>query len=328
MGNQDQNVNVTQMIQMLGVNMGIPFVSDAINAIGNIIGGNAQAAATSSANKSNIKYQKEFAQHGIQWKVADAKAAGIHPLAALGANTISFNPSVVADDKSWINRTGQSIGKAMGSLRTAAEKELSRLQIQKELEVLKRLKLENVGIAQKIKENEEAPTVETKPSGVFGVVGQSNAAGRAGVVESPLPPDYGYVEPSIEASSQMGIAYGHRPFYKYSVTPDGRAYLNVSKEMEESLENDLPTKMKYLVKSVTDHAKGLWHFNRPNTAAAKAWRNLLWTIRPKAPKGKEWRYNALGGYWKLAPAKGYLFDTKNDTDPRTKHLPKRFVIER
>lgn len=44
-------------------------------------------------NKENIELQREFAQHGISWKVDDAISAGIHPLAALGADTMSFTPS-------------------------------------------------------------------------------------------------------------------------------------------------------------------------------------------------------------------------------------------
>lgn len=307
--------------------MGIPFVSDAINALGSIVGGNAQAEATASANKSNIRYQKEFAQHGIQWKVEDAIRAGIHPLAALGANTISFQPSTIAPDKSWIASAGQSIGKAVGSFKTGAERELARIQIAKEAELLKRYKLENVGLAQQIKENEQSTTIEAKPRGAFGTIGQADAASRSGIVETPLPPDYGYTEPQIEASQSMGIAYGNRPFYKYSVTPDGRAYLNVSKEMEESLENDLPMKFKYWIKEAGDYAKGLWHYNRPNTEGAKAWRTMLMTMRPRAPKGKEWRYNPLGGFWKLYPAEGMLFDT-NVNDSRVRHLPKHFKIER
>lgn len=38
--------------------------------------------------------QREFAQNGIQWKAQDARAAGIHPLAALGAQTHSFSSSI------------------------------------------------------------------------------------------------------------------------------------------------------------------------------------------------------------------------------------------
>ena len=58
-------------------------LGSAIGAVGSLIGGN---IASNNANKQ-YEMQKEFAQNGIRWKVADAKAAGIHPLAALGAQT-------------------------------------------------------------------------------------------------------------------------------------------------------------------------------------------------------------------------------------------------
>lgn len=65
---------------------------------------NAARAAESAEMQSlrNIEFQKEFAQNGIQWRVEDAKAAGLHPLFALGASTPSFspNPVVVSDDRS------------------------------------------------------------------------------------------------------------------------------------------------------------------------------------------------------------------------------------
>ena len=49
-------------------------------------------------NAKNAALQREFAQSGIQWKVADAKKAGLHPLAALGAQTASASPSYQAGD--------------------------------------------------------------------------------------------------------------------------------------------------------------------------------------------------------------------------------------
>lgn len=58
----------------------------------------------------NIALQREFAQSGIQWKVADAQKAGIHPLAALGAQTSSFSPVSVGSTESSM---GQDIGRAI-----------------------------------------------------------------------------------------------------------------------------------------------------------------------------------------------------------------------
>jgi len=50
--------------------------------IGALIGAGANMWSSSQTNKANERSMK----HGVQWRVADAKAAGIHPLAALGAN--------------------------------------------------------------------------------------------------------------------------------------------------------------------------------------------------------------------------------------------------
>lgn len=62
----------------------------AIAAIaGSLIG----AAATRNANRENRLAQERFASEGIQMRVADAKAAGVHPLFALGASTPQYSPT-------------------------------------------------------------------------------------------------------------------------------------------------------------------------------------------------------------------------------------------
>lgn len=70
-----------------------------IGGIGSIVGG---LFGESAASKDR-KLQKQFAQKGIQWRAKDAKAAGIHPLAALGASTSQYTP------------VGSPLGDAVGS---------------------------------------------------------------------------------------------------------------------------------------------------------------------------------------------------------------------
>lgn len=76
----------------------------------------------SSADKNaarNVKMQKEFAQNGIQWKVEDAKKAGISPIYALGAQTQSFSPISVGDPlSSGVAAAGQDIGRAINATET------------------------------------------------------------------------------------------------------------------------------------------------------------------------------------------------------------------
>lgn len=50
----------------------------------------------------NIALQKDFAQNGISWRIADAAKNGISPLAALGASGPSFSPvSAVMQEPAW-----------------------------------------------------------------------------------------------------------------------------------------------------------------------------------------------------------------------------------
>lgn len=92
--------------------------AEAAQAAGNLIGA---GLSWDSANK-NAEMQKTFAQKGIRWRVADANAAGIHPLYALGAQTHSFAPVSIGDPASALGAVGQNIGSAIDATQTAPEK--------------------------------------------------------------------------------------------------------------------------------------------------------------------------------------------------------------
>lgn len=84
-----------------------------------------QIAAQKQLNAENIANQKEFAQQGIRWKVADAQAAGLHPLAALGAQTSSFSNVVgggIEYPKSSFGEMGQDLGRAIKAGQTSSER--------------------------------------------------------------------------------------------------------------------------------------------------------------------------------------------------------------
>lgn len=51
-----------------------------------------------NSSKKNAELQREFAQNSISWRVQDAKNAGIHPLYALGASTVSAQPSYIGSN--------------------------------------------------------------------------------------------------------------------------------------------------------------------------------------------------------------------------------------
>lgn len=95
------------------------FLGNLLSAGANLLGGFfGQKTQEDIANK-NIAMQQEFAQNGVQWKVADAKAAGINPLAALGAPTSSFSNIVGSNPMGeGISKAGQDIGRAVQSTST------------------------------------------------------------------------------------------------------------------------------------------------------------------------------------------------------------------
>lgn len=54
---------------------------------GSLLGGAMSDSSNRGIARANRAMQREFAQKGIQWRVADARKAGINPIYALGANT-------------------------------------------------------------------------------------------------------------------------------------------------------------------------------------------------------------------------------------------------
>lgn len=83
-------------------------------------------AANMEIARQNMALQREFAQHGVRWKVEDAKQAGIHPLYALGASTTSFSPVNAFQEASDVghnlSNAGQSLSRAVDSTATKRER--------------------------------------------------------------------------------------------------------------------------------------------------------------------------------------------------------------
>lgn len=117
-----------------------------LGAGASLIGSKRQADAIGDAADLNAATQKEFAQQGIRWRVEDAKAAGLHPLAALGAQILPFTPSYVGDTSSGAGiadagrQLGQGIDRAIAATKTKEERILKDTMSGLQLE---RMRLEN-----------------------------------------------------------------------------------------------------------------------------------------------------------------------------------------
>lgn len=224
---------------------------------------------TNALADKNIAMQREFAQHGIRWRVEDAKAAGIHPIYALGSGGASFSPVSAAftADTSLPNAlasAGQDIGRAIHSTRTGSERAGALSSAATKLQ-LEGLSLDNdlkrTEIASKAARLRSDQVGPPAPGSDYMMPGQSSS----GIKEKPLEVAPGH---KSDASQESG-AITDTGIVK---TQKGWARMP-SKDVKERLE-DMPI---YEAQ----------HFIRTLNAGPPF----------KAPPGKIWDFNAITGEW-------------------------------
>jgi len=171
-----------------------PLIGAAASIAGGLLGNKAQKDGTKANEAQALRQealQKEFAQSGIQWKVKDAEAAGIHPLYALGANTASYQPTNVgggAADFSFIGEAGQNIGRAIDATRSTPASTLALQATKTQIEGLQldnELKRTQLASAYALA-NQTGPHA---PLPSFGDVHHIAGQGDSGVVSS-IPPGH------------------------------------------------------------------------------------------------------------------------------------------
>lgn len=89
-------------------------------AIGSLVGGLFGSSAAKKQQQQAQQWQEHMAKNQVRFRVEDAKAAGVHPLAALGASlhSPSFTPVSGPD----FGDMGQNIGRALDATMTSKEK--------------------------------------------------------------------------------------------------------------------------------------------------------------------------------------------------------------
>lgn len=150
-------------------------------------------ARQNAANLNNYQMQKEFAQNGIRWRVEDAKAAGLHPLAALSMSGSGASPSFAVGngDFSAVSRgvprstLMENIMAALAMKRGWLENELLNIQVRKAKQALG-----------------PAGTPELKPKSATPVIGsRHNDAIDAGAINTMAYEKLGNGEYGITQSS-------------------------------------------------------------------------------------------------------------------------------
>jgi len=188
------------------------------------------ASSAKSAAKKQYQQQKEFAQNGIQWKVEDAKKAGIHPLYAMGANTTSYAPVAVGNTNplSGLAEAGQDLSRAVDVTRPASAKVDAITATQQSL-ATERMGLENELLRSQIAKTrqESNPPMPTAGDRML-IDGQGNSPL---VKTSPMARQ----SSSSNAPSQEAGAVSEMGYLR---TPTGWAP-SFSKDAKDRLEDDL-----------------------------------------------------------------------------------------
>lgn len=218
--------------------MAFPFaaIGSALGGLGSFAGGlsglfggggnnNALNASRINADQDRA-FQMAAAQNGIRWKVADAKAAGIHPLFALGAPTFNPSPTSLLSDPSSgsdmsrsLSMMGQGVERALLAAAPQDERDATTGGIMTQLGI-ERARLQNdllraqIGsLAARVGQDQIGPPgASLKPSGP--IPGQNTAG--LGNFEAK-PPEVLNTQPS-NPGSQAGPA---QPAVRWEKNPDG-----------------------------------------------------------------------------------------------------------
>lgn len=205
-----------------------------LSGIGSIVGGLFGSESQQDANNANAALQYDFAKNGIQWKVADAKAAGVHPLFALGAQTNMASPSYVGDSvlPGALSQAGQDIGRAIDATRSKSDRFSARMQA---LQV-QRGELENQLLASQIAKLNASPNPSMPVGDEFMIPGQGN---------SPLV----RTDPSRITSSRSGDASMEAappsPAVKQFINRDGSIMNWPSQDAKNAIEDVTPYEIEH-----------------------------------------------------------------------------------
>lgn len=275
-------------------------IGGAIGGALGLIGAGQSQANAERLNRLNYEHQKEFAQNGIRWRVADAKAAGLHPLAALGAQGASYSPSAVIGDSpdfSFLKDMGQGIDRAMDAKTTQRERaekeeksnalfneELKGKQLQNQ-ETETRIQQMKWDMAMDAARNAERsvrtqqqvpPMPSLAPDGSL-MPGQSNATSPGDIIDAKPP------EVTLNAPGRPNVEAAAINELAFSRTGDGGYVPVMSTDAKNRLEEDIV---------------GTYGWNMRNRAGA--WFDLDGVKPPKSwlpPGATDFSYSFDRGAW-------------------------------
>lgn len=238
-----------------------------------LIGGYWNKRAIEQANNANLQLQRDFATSGIRMRVEDAKQAGIHPLYALGAPTMSPAVSVMPETGigDAMAQLGQNISRASKAGMDADELNTTYLK-----ERVYGAHLDNMMKEISISKQFEGPGQVKPIGGPTGIAGSIiEGQGDSAVQVKPFQR-----EPS--SLDNPGRTIGTFPMIQYGMGSDGGLSIMPSKDAKERMEDQFGPEMMFMWKEMILPALGPSH--KPSQTEFPL------------PLGYDWKWNK----WKQA----------------------------
>lgn len=208
------------MVDIAGIASGLSGAGSFLSGVSGLFGGGGLSSRKAAA--LDFEYQKRMLENQLQWRVSDAKAAGIHPLYGIGAPAVSYASTIGGEPRrntlNDLGEAGQGIARAAGAYADSKQR-----QILFDQEVrMNDLKIKDAEIALA----KSASDLAVSSSG-------SSPAFNIGNVNHV---------PSKQISSirgNRGIEAGIPPGTKGYVMADGHTMLLPSEEAAEAMEGNL-----------------------------------------------------------------------------------------
>lgn len=254
-----------------------------ISAASSLFGAGKQQKTLEENARRQEELQREFAQKGIQWKAADAEAAGISKLYALGANTHSYSPVSVGSGGNGIAEAGQSIGRAIDATASPTGR-VGHLQQELAQTQLEGAKLDN----------------EIKRANFLSTMAQRNQPGNPPAYMNPndtthLLPGQGNSEaialtPKLELERKLQLSRANQPHASAGVNPEVDYYRTsqgyapmIPQQLGEALESQPLGAAQWMMRN----------------QIMPAWSDVRKSLPYMAPEGRHWVFNPVLGEYTL-----------------------------
>jgi hypothetical protein len=214
---------------------------------------------------------REFAQKSIQWRVKDAKKAGIHPLAALGAAGATPSSAVSVGGSYQDRNMGDALGDASQNIGRAIAATQTKEQ-----------RLHNEFMMGQEREQAAAKTEILK--GQATSIHRANNPPMANITPTPR-------EQMMREKGTPSELAGSQPDVDFADTAQGGVAPVIPKDAAESYESDPFGMVQWHIRNRLAPAIGKG-VGKPSLSKHKR-------MLPKIPKGKmrDWEYSFTEGQW-------------------------------